>query len=82
MNHYRQHHKHEKSEHPQHPVRNFFYSVYCFFFTLAFHYLFIFSKFPFKGSVIVLIAAIAIISAAVITVLVKAIKIRIYELNR
>ena len=58
-------------QHPEHPVRNVFFCIYCFFFSLAFSYLWLWQLFDFDYSWLAILIASLIIAGAVIGVIVS-----------
>ena len=61
---YNQNHNHE--QHPTHPVRNVFYCICCFFFSLAFSYLWVWQVLDFEDTRrYVLIAALILVGALI-----------------
>ena len=55
---------HDNDKHPEHPVRNVLFCIYCFFFSLAFSYLWVWKMFEFEYTwLAILIAALIIVGA-------------------
>ena len=44
-------------QHPEHPVRNVFFCIYCFFFSLAFSYLWVCPLFQFEYAWLTILVA-------------------------
>ena len=64
----------ESDQHPEHPVRNVFFCIYCFFFSLAFSFLWIWELLEFEYDRIAVLIASVIIAAAVVGVVVSFVK--------
>ena len=62
---------HNRNDHPQHPVRDAFYCVWCFFFSLAFSYLWVHGLFDFEYASHALAVAVLILVAALIGAIVS-----------
>ena len=57
---------HNNEQHREHPVRNVFFCIYCFFFSIAFSYLWIWKLFTFEYSYLALLVAILILVGAIV----------------
>ncbi|MBE6577811.1 MAG: hypothetical protein E7653_06710 [Ruminococcaceae bacterium] len=56
----------KEQQHPEHPIRNIFFSIFCFFFSLAFSYLWIWYMFDFERTwLMILIAALILLGAVI-----------------
>jgi hypothetical protein len=53
-------------QHPEHPIRNVFFCIYCFFFSLAFSYLWVWKMFESEYTWLAVLIAALIIAGAVI----------------
>ena len=57
---------HDNDQHPKHPVRNVFFCIYCFFFSISFSYLWVWKMFEFEYTwLTILIAALIIVGAVI-----------------
>ena len=52
--------------HPEHPVRNVFFCIYCFFFSLSFSYLWVWKMFEFEYTWLAMLLAVLILVGALI----------------
>ena len=57
---------HDNDQHPKHPVRNIFFCIYCFFFSLSLSYLWTWKMFEFEYTWLAILIAALIIAGAVI----------------
>ena len=56
----------DNSTHPEHPVRNVFFAIFCFFFSLSFNYLWVCDIIDFEYSEWAIPIAIVVLVASVI----------------
>ena len=56
----------DNDQHPKHPVRNVFFCIYCFFFSLSFCYLWVWKIFEFEYTWLAMLLAVLILVGALI----------------
>ena len=60
------HQSYNNEQHPEHPVRNAFFCIYCFFFSLSFSYLWVWKMFEFEYTWLAMLLAVLILVGALI----------------
>ena len=59
------------TQHSKHPVRNLLFSIFCFFLSGAFSYLWVWNLFEFEYSWVAIVIAVVILSAAILGVIIS-----------